>query len=261
MRKIRVLIVDDEPLAREGMRIHLREETGIEIIGECANGVDAVSAIARQSPDLVFLDVKMPLLDGFGVAEAVGLERMPVVIFVTAFDEYALRAFEAHALDYLLKPVDGERLRESLKRARAQLENKSSADYSRQLLAMLDDFKAGKERSALERKYLERVAIKSAGRVFFLEVERIGWITAEGNYVRLHAGRESYLLRETIAGIESKLSPDQFLRIRRSTLVRINFIRELHPLFNGQYELLLEGGTRLTSSRRYRKNLDALLKA
>ena len=260
MRKLRVLIVDDEPIAREGIRIHLQAETGIEIVGECANGREAVEAIGQQSPDLVFLDVRMPLLDGFGVVEAVGAERMPVVIFVTAFDEYALRAFEAHAFDYLLKPVDGERLRKSIERARAQIQRIPADDYGQHLLAMLHDLKAQREGRSGRRKYTERIAVKTAQRVSFLDVERIDWIGADGNYVRLHAGREAHLLRETMDGMESKLDPEEFLRIRRSTLVRVRRIRELHPLFNGQYEIILLDGTRLTSSRRYRKNLDRLLK-
>ena len=253
MAKLRVLIVDDEPIARRGVRLQLASDADVEVIGECASGLAAVQAIQQLAPDLVFLDVQMPELNGFEVVEAVGIEQMPTVIFVTAYDQYALRAFDVHALDYLLKPFDEERFARAMQRARARLRQAGAADeISQRLLALLEDLNRNQ-------KYLERLVIKSAGRIFFLSVEEIDWIEAADNYVRLHVGRESHLLRETINGLENKLDPHAFLRLRRSTLVNIKRIKELHPLFNGEYTIILRNGTELTSSRRYRQNLRALL--
>jgi two-component system, LytTR family, response regulator len=259
MGKVRVLIVDDEPLAREGLRVELSSDPEVEIVGECAHGRDAVSAIQEQSPDLVFLDVQMPVLDGFGVVEAVGTGRMPVVIFATAYDEYALRAFEAHALDYLLKPVESERLAAALTRAKEQIGNKNAAALGRQLAGLLQELKAGREGQELRGSYLERVAVKKKGRIIFMEADDIDWVESQDNYVLLHQGRESHLLRETMSTLEGRLDPSKFLRIRRSTLVNVRRIKELLPLFNGEYSIVLQDGTQLRSSRRYRKNLDLLL--
>ena len=259
MEKIRALIVDDEPIARRGIRHLLRTEPDVEIVGECANGRDAIAAIEEQEPDLIFLDVQMPLMGGFEAVEALGAENLPAVVFVTAYDEHAIRAFEVHALDYLLKPVDPERFQKTLARARERavaskarlLDHKLSA-----LLRSLDELKAGGTQSAP----LERVVIKEQGHISFLSADEIDWLCAQGNYVRLHAGRETHLLRETVDGMERKLDPRKFIRLRRSTIVRAEQIKELHPLFDGEYAVILKDGTRLRSSRRYRKNLDALLK-
>ena len=251
MKKIRTLIVDDEPLARRGIRAQLKEEADIEIIAECGNGRDAVALLEEQKPDLVFLDVQMPELDGFGVIEAIGVERLPTVIFVTAYDKYALRAFEVHALDYLLKPFDPERFTTALQRARAQIEHKHISDLSDRLQDLIDDLKAGP-------KYAERIVIKSAGRIFFLGIEEIDYIEAADNYVRLHAGRASHLLRETMSGIEKRLDPARFMRVHRSTIINVRRIKELHALFHGEYEITLLDGTRLTSGRGYRDRLQEL---
>lgn len=259
-KKIRALIVDDEVLARRGLRLYLRDEPDVEIIGECGNGRAAVAAIKEQQPDLIFLDIQMPLLDGFGVVEEVGAERSPVIVFVTAYDEHALRAFEAGALDYLLKPFHPERLRKTLARVRSHIHHPNRDEYTQQLIALLQDFK-GRELSQEQPKRLERIAIKEAGRHFFLSVSEIDWIESDGNYVRLHVGRESHLLRETMDGMEAKLCGNNFVRLRRSAIVNATRIKELQPLFNSEYRIILVDGTRLTSSRRYRKNLDALLKS
>lgn len=256
METIRALIVDDEPIARRGLRQNLQRESDVEIVGECANGREAIAAIKELSPDLVFLDVQMPLLDGFGVIESLGAEATPAVVFVTAYDEHAIRAFEVNALDYLLKPIDPERFRKTLARARGQIVNSHSKQLEQKfaaLLRSLDEFKA----SGATPASLERIAIKEQGRVFFLSVNEIDWLCAQGNYVRLHAKGETHLLRETMDGMERKLDPRHFLRLRRSTIVRIERIKELHPLFNGEYAIVLKDGTQLISSRRYRKNLDA----
>jgi two-component system LytT family response regulator len=251
LEKIRTLIVDDEPLARRGIRAQLAEEASVLIIGECGNGREAVAVIQEQKPDLVFLDVQMPELDGFGVLEAIGVELMPAVIFVTAYDKYALRAFEVHALDYLLKPFDGERFLLALQRARAQIERRSISDLSQRLQSLIDDLKTNQ-------KYAERIVIKSAGRVFFLSVEEIDWIEAADNYVRLHAKGDAHLLRETMSSLEKRLDPSEFLRVQRSTIINVRRIKDLRPLFHGEYEIRLKDGTRLASGRGYRDNLQEL---
>jgi len=248
-RPIRALIVDDEPLARERMRSLLGSENGVEVIGEAKDGLEAVDAILTQSPDLVFLDVHMPKLDGFEVIETVGSERMPAVVFVTAYDQHALRAFEVQALDYLLKPFDGDRFHGTLKRVRRQLEGQESGDIGRRLLALVRDLKTDRPVRS------DRLVVKSSGRLFFLRADEIDWIEAAGNYVRLHLGTEAHLLRETMNSIESRLNPELFYRIHRSHIVNIERVRELQPWFNGEYVVFLRDGTRLTLSRGYREKL------
>jgi two-component system LytT family response regulator len=252
MAKIRTQIVDDEPLARQRLRHLLEREADIEVAGESADGRQAVAALRHDPPDLVFLDVQMPVLDGFGVLEELGAERLPMVIFVTAHDRYALRAFEVHALDYLLKPFDQERFRKALDRARAQLQHNQNLDVNERLLAMLADVKEA-------RKPLDRLAIKSGGRVCFIRTEEIDWIEAAGNYLRLHVGRAVHLLRETMSRLESRLDSRLFPRIHRSTIVNLERIRELQPSFHGDFVVKLRDGTELTLSRGYRDKLQELL--
>lgn len=251
MQKIRTVIADDEPLARRGIRAHLNLEKDIEIVSECRNGREAIEAVTTHAPDLLFLDVQMPELDGFQVVEALGAERMPAVIFVTAYDRYALRAFEVHALDYLLKPFDEERFAKAVERARRQIERNGLGDLGRRLQDLLADLKP--------HKYVERLALKSAGRVSFLSVTELDWIEAADNYVRLHAGRETHLMRETMANVEKKLDPGQFLRIHRSRIVNAQKIKQVQPLFRGEYEIMLHDGTRLESGRAYRDQIQKLL--
>lgn len=248
MTKIRTLICDDEPLARERIKRYLGSEPDIETVGECSNGQEAVAAIAELSPDLLFLDIQMPELDGFGVLKAIGPEKIPVVIFVTAYDKYALSAFDVHALDYLLKPFNRDRFRRALVRARMQIEHDRLGQMDQRLLTLLEDLKT-------EHKYLERLVVRSVGRVVFLKTDEIDWIEAAGNYVRLHIGRDGHLLRETMSHLEAKLNPDKFLRIHRSTLVNIDCIKELQPLFSGDYTVILRDGRQLTLSRSYREKL------
>ncbi|MEK6280124.1 MAG: response regulator [Acidobacteriota bacterium] len=259
MEKIRALIVDDEPIARRGIRQQLASEPDVEIIGECTNGREAVAAIRRQAPDLVFLDVQMPLLSGFEVVEAIGVENLPAVVFVTAHDEHAIRAFEVNALDYLLKPIDRDRFRKTLLRVRDQLSSENGKQLQQKLSALLRRWDESKEKTP-RIPFIERLAIKESGRVVFLNVDDIDWIAAQGNYVQINTRGKTHLMRETMDGIEQKLDPGKFLRLRRSTIARIERIKELQPLFNGEYALTLKDGTQLTSSRRYRKNLDILLK-
>lgn len=249
---IRALIVDDEPLARQRIRNLLKDEPDIEVVGECADGGEAVASIRDLRPDLVFLDVQMPVLDGFGVLEAVGPERMPAVIFVTAYDRYAIQAFEVNALDYLLKPFDRDRFRRALERARAQLGREPPAEVGERLAAAAEDARGA------GRKTLDRIVIKSGGRVFFLRAEEIDWIEAAGNYLRIHAGGEMHLLRETMSGLEARLDPQTFLRIHRSTIVNIERIQELQPLFHGDYVVILRDGTQLNLSRGYKQRFQEL---
>lgn len=249
--RIRVIVVDDEPLAREKIRELVKDDPELEIIQECVNGTEAVAAIQAHNPDLVLLDVQMPEISGFAVLEALKSERLPLVIFVTAYDQYAVRAFEVHALDYLLKPFDRERFETAMQRAKAQIRHKRD-DLDKRLLALLEKLKA-------ETKYLERLVIKSGGRVFFLEIEEVDWIEAEGNYLSIHTAKKSYLLRETISNLESKLDPKKFVRIHRSAIVKIDRIQELRPWTHGEYRVILRNGTQLTLSRNYREKLDEVL--
>lgn len=256
MTTLRILIVDDEPIARTGLRIFLEAEEGVTIIGESANGLEAVAAIHEHRPDLVFLDVQMPGMNGFDVIEAVGAAQMPAVIFVTAYDQYALQAFEAQALDYLLKPFNRERLLRAFQRARHQVQGQQMDQLTHRLMAVLDDHR---ERNRAASTYAERLVVKSGGYVFFLNVTEVDWIASAGNYVKLHVGDKAHLLRETMNAMEDKLNPTQFVRIRRSALVNVNRIQRMHTLSNGEYEIRLHDGTELTSSRRYRKKLSTLL--
>lgn len=252
--KIQVLIVDDEPLARERIRDLLKHEPNIEIAGESKNGLEAVSAIQKQKLDLVFLDVQMPELDGFGVIETIGVEKMPYIIFVTAYDQYALRAFEVHALDYLLKPFDHERFQNTLKRAIEHVEIiKRDNDFTGRLKELIHEVQ-------LEQHYLQRIIIKSRGRIFLLNTDEIDWIEAAGNYVVLHVGSEEHLLRATMYGIEERLDPERFIRIHRSKIVNIERIKEIQNWFQSEYLIILKDGTQLTLSRTYREKFEKLFK-
>jgi two-component system LytT family response regulator len=246
--KTRVLIADDEPLARERLRMLLSQEDWVEIAGECHNGAEAAAAIQRLRPDLVFLDVQMPGASGFDVIQRVGVARMPPVVFVTAYDRYALRAFDVHALDYLLKPFDRERFQQALARARQHLERRDAGELERRLLELVQDLRSSPQR-------LERFVIKSGGRVFFVRTDEIDWIEAAGNYVKLHVGNEAHLLRETMNALEAQLDPDVFYRIHRCHIVNIERVKELQPWFNGEYVVFLRSGARLTLSRGYREKL------
>jgi two-component system LytT family response regulator len=247
---IRVMIVDDEPLARERLRGMVADEPDLNLIAECVNGEDAVATIRDQRPDVVFLDVQMPKLDGFGVLEKLGPEATPpVTIFVTAYDQYALKAFEVHAQDYLLKPFDRERFRTAVGHARQQLQRREATRINDKLASLLADVQQPRN------KPLDRIMVKSAGRIYFLRLEEIDWIEAAGNYVRLHSGQDEHLLRETMNGLESKLDGQKFLRIHRSTIVNLERVQELQPLFHGDYVVILKNGTQLTMSRNYREKL------
>lgn len=245
---IRALVIDDEPLARQMIREMLEGDSEVEIIGECVNGREAVAAISELAPDLIFLDIQMPELGGFEVLESFKGKGMPYIIFATAYDQYAVRAFEVHALDYLLKPFDRERFETAWKRAKTLIRDDRLNQREQHILALLEELKAGP-------RYLQRLVVKTEGRVFFLDIDDIHCIEAEGNYVRVYNGQKTYLLRETISGLESQLDPKKFLRIHRSSMVRIDKIKELQPWFHGEYHVVLENGKQLTLSRNYRSNL------
>jgi two-component system LytT family response regulator len=250
--KIRTLIVDDEPPARELISTLLRAESDIEVVGECGNGSDAVVAIREDKPDLVFLDVQMPGLDGFEVLASVDNRRLPLVVFVSAYDKYAVRAFEAHALDYLLKPFEYNRLHESVQRARTCLQENLPEAYQDRLQGLLEDIYT-------KSRPWDRLIIREVGRVVFVKPDEIDWIEAEGNYLRLHVGRECYLLRETMGVAETRLASRKFLRLSRSTLVNLERVKEWQPLFHGDSAVILQDGTRLTLSRVYREKFDSLV--
>jgi two-component system, LytTR family, response regulator len=249
---IRTLIVDDEPLARDRLQKLLEGESDVTILGQCTNGKEAVKVIREKAPQLVFLDVQMPELDGFGVLGELQANEMPVVIFVTAHDKFALKAFEVHAVDFLLKPFDRERFQTALKRARERIAQKQPGELDQRLAALLAEIKP-------EAPALERMAIKTTGRVIFIKTSDIDWVEAADNYVNLHVGNESHLHRETLTALAERLPAKKFMRISRSTIVNVDRIKELQPLFHGEYAVILRNGTTLTLSRSYRDALDQLI--
>jgi two-component system LytT family response regulator len=249
---LRALIVDDEPLARDRIRALLANETAVEICGECTNGRDAVSEIERLAPDLVFLDIRMPDLDGMGVIDAVGAERMPVVIFVTAHDEHALEAFERRAVDYILKPIDPRRFQVTVRRVVDMIRAQRAGELNVRLFEVLGDLRARSFRP-------ERIAVKSGGSVIFVRVDEIRWISAAGNYVEIHTVSETHLLRGTTQEFEAELDPAKFLRIHRSTIVNIDRIREIEQGFKGDSVVILDDGTKLSMSRSHREKLNERL--
>jgi two-component system LytT family response regulator len=249
---IRTLIVDDEPLGRQRLRTLLAAEPDVTVLGECEDGAGAVATLREVPCDLVFLDVQMPPPDGLEVVRTVGPERMPAVIFVTAYDCYALSAFDVHAVDYLLKPFDRQRFRTALARAKARLGRQTAwAGREPPAPAPAPEVKPAP-------RALERVMIKSAGRLYFVRTEEIDWVEACGNYLRLHAGGQTHLLRETMSNLQARLDPLRFLRIHRSAIVNVERVLEFQPLFHGDYVVLLRDGTQLTLSRTYRQNLSVL---
>ncbi|MCG3118258.1 MAG: Transcriptional regulatory protein BtsR [bacterium] len=260
MEKIRTIIVDDEPLARDSMRVLLERDAEIELAAECANGREALEAIQRLAPDLLFLDVQMPEMNGFEMLAQVETNRLPVVIFVTAYDQHALRAFEVHALDYLLKSYSDDRFEAALRRAKEQIRQKKIHAISQRLVALLDSQKQEKAPTPPEPgTYLTRLVVKSGGRVFFLKTAEIDWIEAADYYVYLHVGGKSHLLRETMNTLEKQLDPRKFQRLHRSTIVNLDRLKELQPHTHGDYTVTLQDGTALKLSRSYRPKLEAAL--
>ena len=247
-----VVIVDDEPLARRGVKARLASFPDLKIAAECANGESAVEAIRKVRPDIVFLDVQMPGMTGFDVLKALSGERLPVVIFLTAYDSYALKAFEVHALDYLLKPIDDERFAAAVKRAVRQLSMENADALESRLKSLLEKEDGG--------TYTERFAVKTGRRVVFVHADEIDWIEAAGDYASLHAGKRTHLVRETLQNLEKRLDPARFLRIHRSTIVAADRIREMESLPNHEFLVHLADGTELRASRTYSSAFENLLK-
>jgi two-component system LytT family response regulator len=249
---IKVLIVDDEPLARRRIRTLLANHADVEIVAECANGWEAVAAIERNAPDLMFLDVQMPEMDGLSVIESCANKPLPLVIFVTAYNNYGLAAFDFHAVDYLLKPFDQGRFEKAFEKAHARLSLDKKLDLPNKLTEIINQI-------SLKNNYRKHIAIRQDGRVFLVKTEEIEWIEAERNYVRLYVGHESYLRREAIGNVEGQLDPNGFRRVHRSAIVNINFIRELRSVSGGDYQIILRNGKELVLSRTYQKNLPEFL--
>jgi two-component system, LytTR family, response regulator len=251
---VRVVVADDEPIGRHRLVRLLQAEPDTDVVAACADGEEAVEAIREHSPDVVLLDIQMPNLDGFEVVAALGDAQQPVVIFVTAHDQYALRAFEVHAFDYLLKPVDQDRLRETIARAVSSASRSPHPSPTRRILGLLEELSA-RERA----RGRERIVVRSPERAFFLRTDTIDYIEAAGKFVHLHVGRTVHALRESMAELEQELDPGRFLRISRSVIVNLDRIQEIQPWFQGDYVLILSDGTKLTSTRGYRDNMRRLL--
>jgi two-component system LytT family response regulator len=251
MSRLRALIVDDEALVRSSIRSGLSALDGVEIIGECDSGSQAIDAILSERPDLVLLDIQMQDCTGLDVVQRVGPEQMPAVIFVTAFDEYAVKAFELNAIDYLLKPFDDERLSNSVRRAQKRIAERKQTALAEQLQALLD---------SRSQKWAQRIVVRNGERFDFVPVDSIDWIESANNYVQLHCGARSYLLSDTLTNLENKLNPATFLRIHRRRIVNVSRVVAVHSLLGGVYEMELRSGTRLPTGRQHRDAIQALIK-
>jgi len=250
--KIRVCIIDDELIACRRIQRLLKDDAEIDIVKICNDGEEAVESIQQFHPDLIFLDVQMPGMDGFEVLTSLNPESMPHVIFVTAFDRYAIKAFEVHALDYLLKPFDRKRFEQAVERSKSQIQQSQERSNNSELVALLKEMKN-------QSQHLERLVVKSQGRVFFLKTDEIDWIEAQGKHVSIHVGKETHLVREAMNNLEIELDPKKFARIHKSTIVNIDRIKQLQPLVHGDFRVILRDSTVLTISRRYRQKIDELL--
>ena len=247
---LRLLIVADEAVARRRIRRLLATEPDVTVVGECADGASALKAITRDKPNIVFLDVQMPELDGFEVVASVSPSELPGVVFVTAFDRYALRAFDVHAIDYLLKPFTRERFRTALSRARQRADRRGNDD---RIAALLDHVRE-------TRRHAMRVAVRTVDRFVVIDWRDVDWVEAADNYVKLHVGTKEFLLRGTLAGIEKQLDPERFVRIHRSAIVQLDRITELHPASHGDFEVVLRAGDRLMLTRTWRERVERFLR-
>ncbi|MCK8520112.1 LytTR family transcriptional regulator DNA-binding domain-containing protein [Aquimarina sp. D1M17] len=244
MNKIKTLIVDDEVLARDKLTLFLQNEKDFEIVEQCSNGIEALKSIKTSYPDLLFLDIQMPEMDGMELLRNIDVQKIPCIILVTAYDDYAIKAFEYHALDYLLKPFDRERFLVTISRVREQMELHSSGDYNRQLLNYLRDTNDSK-------KHIQKVVVKDGGKIFFVKTKDIEWVESAGNYLKLHVGKSSHLIRETMNAFEQKLNPSEFIRIHRSSLVNIDTIHNLESWGNTEFIFTLNSGHKVQSGRSY----------
>lgn len=249
--RFKTLIVDDELLARERIRQMLANDPEVEIVGECSNGQDAIEMIRQMRPDLLFLDIQMPRMDGFGVLKRIDPRYMPSVVFVTAYDQYAVKAFEVHAVDYVLKPFKRKRFQDALARVKSQMEE-GRGHVTEGMLALL-------RRLTESPVYLQRLTVRTEGKILLLRANEIDWLQAEDNYVRVHQGANSYLIRDSLNRLEEQLDPERFSRIHRSAIVNIDVIRELQPWFNKTFRVVLRNGTIVPMSRRYKKKFSKLL--
>ncbi|MBK7140759.1 MAG: response regulator transcription factor [bacterium] len=256
--KIRTLIVDDEPLAREGIRMLLEPDSGFSIVAEAGNGAEAIEMIRLHHPDLVFLDIQMPGMNGFDVLKALDGEPMPLIVFVTAYDSYAIRAFEVHAVDYVLKPVDPARFQTSLERIKSDLQLRRGGAITARMTALLEALRR-EEVKIDTRGFLERFVIKEGDRIYFVNTDDVDWIEAADYYVQLHTGKKTHLIRETLNRLETQLDPAKFIRIHRSTIVNSTRIKELKRHFQSEFIVILQDGTNLKMSRSYRDNLSGFL--
>ncbi len=271
---LRILVVDDEPAARRGVKLLLDAVSHVEVIGEVGDGPEAVRQIEKLRPDIVFLDVQMPGCDGFEVIQRVGPTAMPAVVFVTAYDEHALRAFDVSAVDYLLKPYEDARFHAALARAREEVRRRRTGDLGSRLERLIAAFErapapapaapaaaVAAPAAADAGGLTDRILIKSSGEIYFLKVEEIDWIEAEGDYMKFHAAGRAHLLRETMARLEARLDPRRFIRIHRSTIVNVDRVRKMSPAFAGEYAVILHDGTKLRLSRGYQDRLQELLRS
>jgi two-component system LytT family response regulator len=253
---IRTIIADDEHLARKKLRLLLDSEPTVQVVAECQDGQQTIGAVHAHKPDLLLIDIRMPDLDGFQVLTKIAADEMPVVVFTTAYDQFAIRAFEAHALDYLLKPFERERLHHAIERASAELLKSHNRDLTSRILDLLAKTAEPRIES---RQVDDRMVIRSGGKVVFLDVKEIDWIEAAANYVKLNVGKDSYLLREGIGSVSERLDPDRFVRIHRSVIVNVRKIKELQPCDSGEYIAVLKNGKELSCSRGYRTQLQRLI--
>jgi len=261
--KIRALIVDDEPHAREGIRIRLEKFADVEVVGECASGAEAVQAIGLQKPDLLFLDIQMPEKNGFEVLKEVGVASAPVVIFVTAYDRYALKAFECHALDYLLKPINDERFEETVRLALTRIGLRNLGEQAEKLKSVIDDYldkpvDRGDELSSAE-NYLSRLVVKSRDHIMVIPVVEIDWLESGGDYVYIHSNSQKHIIRDTLVSLEKKLDPKQFVRIHRTAIVNIGKVKSLRSNDHGDFDVFLQNGERLRLSRMFRANFQRVI--
>lgn len=256
MPPMRVVLADDEPLARARLRSLLSRHNDVEIVAECVNGPEVVAAVQTHRPNVLFLDVQMPGQSGVEVVQAIGPRAVCAVVFVTAYDEHAVRAFEQHALDYVLKPVDDERFERTLERVRERLAERSASNLTESVMRLLAE---KQPLSTQASPFLDRFVLRSTDKVSFVDVAAVDWIEADGDYVRLHTGKSSHLHRATLSALETQLDPAVFVRIHRSTIVRLARVRELQPYFHGEYVVFLHDGTKLKLSRNYRERLQTAL--